>query len=246
MVSKGRIPGCELRPYITHYGVHQPNLGYRVVCYTAAWIDLIVPYTLNLIGLIVASSNGRWLLQELYQYGYYPLAVAVALATVFDWTPRARRDTFGEGVERAWFYIAIWTVVPTQVINWAAWRLGKYMDLPPLPLAHVRLGRVPDFDRGVLRAGLRSEAAANPAALRGDRGGGGLIAGHGGEFMADLGIEASAVAFGPPRRTAHSAACAECFPTRVSLLHFCAFPTAHAPSLNARHPDRYERDVARC
>ena len=136
---KGRIPGCEQRPYITHYGVHQPNLPYRVVCYTAAWADLIVPYTLNLVGLIVASINGRWLLKELYQYGYYPLALAVALATVFDWTPRARRDTFGEGVERAWFYVAIWTVVPTQVINWAAWRMGKFMGLPPLPLARVRL-----------------------------------------------------------------------------------------------------------
>ena len=61
------------------------------------------------------------------------------LGTALDWTPRARRSTFGEGAERAWFYVAIWTVVPTQVINWAAWRLGKYMDLAPLPLARVRL-----------------------------------------------------------------------------------------------------------
>src|SRR5208337_4177153 len=91
---KARIPGCEQRPYITHYGVHQPNLPYRVVCYTAAWVDLIVPYALNLIGLIVASVNGHWLLKEVYQYGYFPLALAVVLATVFDWTPRARRDTF--------------------------------------------------------------------------------------------------------------------------------------------------------
>ncbi len=54
----GRLPGCEPRPYITHYGVHQPNLWYRVVCYTAAWVDIIVPYALNLIGLIIASING--------------------------------------------------------------------------------------------------------------------------------------------------------------------------------------------
>ena len=60
----GRLPGCEPRPYITHYGVHQPNLAYRVVCYTAAWIDIIVPYALNLIGLVIASINGRWLLQR--------------------------------------------------------------------------------------------------------------------------------------------------------------------------------------
>ncbi len=135
----GRLPGCEPRPYITHYGVHQPNLPYRVVCYTAAWVDIIVPYALNLIGLVIASITARWMLKDLYLYLYYPLALAVVLATVFDWTPRARRDTFGEGAERAWFYVAIWTVVPTQVINWAAWRFGKYMDLPPLPLARLRL-----------------------------------------------------------------------------------------------------------
>jgi len=119
--------------------VHQPNLPYRVVCYTAAWVDIIVPYALNLIGLIVASINGRWMLKDLYRYGYYPLAVAVVLGTVLDWTPRARRDTLGEGAERAWFYVAIWTVVPTQVINWGAWRFGKFMDVGPLPLARVRL-----------------------------------------------------------------------------------------------------------
>ena len=61
------------------------------------------------------------------------------MATVLDLTPRAKRDTFGEGAERAWFYIAIWTVVPTQVVNWAAWRMGKYMQLAPLPLARTRL-----------------------------------------------------------------------------------------------------------
>ena len=62
------------------------------------------------------------MLHELYAYVYYPLALAVMLGTLLDWTPRARRDTFGEGAERAWFYVSIWTVVPTQVINWGAWR----------------------------------------------------------------------------------------------------------------------------
>jgi hypothetical protein len=79
------------------------------------------------------------MLKEMYQYAYYPLAAAVVLATLLDMTPRAKRDTFGEGAERAWFYVAIWTVVPTQVINWAAWRMGKYMGLAPLPLARTRL-----------------------------------------------------------------------------------------------------------
>jgi hypothetical protein len=135
----GRMPGCEERPYIHYYGVHQPNLPYRVVCYTAAWIDILVPYALNLAGLIVASVTGTWMLKQMYMYGYYPLALAVVLGTALNLTPRAKRDTVGEGAERAWFYIAIWTVVPTQVINWAAWRMGKYMDLAPLPLARTRL-----------------------------------------------------------------------------------------------------------
>ena len=125
-----------------------------------------MPYALNLIGLIVASVNGHWLLKELYQYGYYPLALAVVLATVFDWTPRARRDTFGEGVERAWFYIAIWTVVPTQVINWAAWRLGKFMDLPPLPLAHVRLAVCLISTAVFFLLGYSAKLPRTPAALR--------------------------------------------------------------------------------
>src|SRR5215471_5893771 len=63
-----RLPGCEGRPYITHYGVHQPNLPYRVVCYTSAWIDIVVPYALNLIGLVIASATGERMLRQLYQY----------------------------------------------------------------------------------------------------------------------------------------------------------------------------------
>ena len=119
--------------------VRQPNLPYRVVCYTAAWVDILVPYALNVAGLMVASITGVWKLKDMYTYGYYPLAVAVVIGTALNLTPRAKRDTFGEGAERAWFYIAIWTVVPTQVVNWAAWRMGKYVDLAPLPLARTRL-----------------------------------------------------------------------------------------------------------
>jgi len=136
---RGRLPGVEPRPYVTHYGADQPNVPYRVVCYTAAWIDLLVPFTLNLIGLIVAVMSGRWILSQLYAYLYYPLALAVVLATVFNRTPRARRSTVNEGVEKAWFYVAVWTVVPAQVIAWAAWRLGGRLDLSQPELARLRL-----------------------------------------------------------------------------------------------------------
>lgn len=135
----GRLPGVELRPYITHYGEDKPNLWYRVVCYTAAWIDLLVPFAINLIGLIANFISGRWIIPGLYVKLYYVLAAAVVLATVLDFTPRARRSTRQEGAEKAWFYVAVWTVVPTQVAAWAMWRLGRFFDLSATALNDLRL-----------------------------------------------------------------------------------------------------------
>jgi hypothetical protein len=135
----GRLPGVELRPYVTHYGLDQPNVPYRVICYTAAWIDLLVPFALNLIGLIAAVLTGRWLMAAMYTYLYYPLALAVVCGTLLDWTPRARRSTVHEGVEKAWFYVAIWTVVPAQVAAWAAWRLGGRLNIIQPELNLLRL-----------------------------------------------------------------------------------------------------------
>ncbi len=135
----GRLPGVEPCPYITHYGMDQPNLAYRVVCYTAAWIDICVPFMLNLIGLVIATVTGRWIIGDLYAKLYYPLALAVVAATAMNLTPRARRSTIGEGAEKAWFYVGIWTVVPAQVAAWGAWRLGGRLGLLPLALNRFRL-----------------------------------------------------------------------------------------------------------
>lgn len=137
---KGRLPGVEPQPYVTHFGMDKPNVPYRVVCYTAAWIDLLVPFALNLIGLVVASLTSSWILGDLYAWLYYPLAAAVAIGARFDLIPRARRSTRDEGRERAWFYTAIWTVVPAQVVIWAVWRLGGQLGLEPITVAWARLG----------------------------------------------------------------------------------------------------------
>ena len=137
--AAGRLPGTEHRPYVTYYGVDQSNLAYRVVCYTAAWIDLLVPYALNLIALLIAAAGGPWRMRLLYDRWYWLLAAAVVAATWLNWTPRARRSTRGEGAERAWFYVAIWTVVPAQVAGWAMWRLGRWLALPPGELNATRL-----------------------------------------------------------------------------------------------------------
>jgi len=134
----GRLPGCEFQPYVTHWGVSQPNLWYRVVCYTAAWIDLLVPFALNALGLLLAVATGQWRLADLYRWLYYPLAAAILLGTLLDVTPRARRSTLNEGAERAWFYVAAWTVVPSQLAAWIAWRLGYRLGLEPMRLAWVR------------------------------------------------------------------------------------------------------------
>jgi hypothetical protein len=135
----GRLPGVEPQPYVRYYGANLPNLPYRVVCYTAAWIDLLVPFALNLIGIVFAAVNGQWILAKLYAYLYFPLALLIVLATLLNLTPRARRSTLNEGAEKAWFYVAIWTVVPTQIAAWATWRLGARLDLSSSELNGIRL-----------------------------------------------------------------------------------------------------------
>ena len=137
---RGRLPGVEPKPYIRRFGEPTPNLLYRRVCYTAAWIDLLAPWGLNLIGLLVAAFTGRWRLAWLYAWLYWPLALLVVAATLLEWTPRARRSTMNEGEERAWFYVAIWTVVPAQILAWAGWRLGAWAGLAAAPLLALRLG----------------------------------------------------------------------------------------------------------
>lgn len=134
----GRLPGVEPKPYVTHYGVDQPNLPYRIVCYTAAWIDLLVPFTLNFLGLVLVVITGNWFLAHLYTFLYYPLALVITIAGYLNWIPRARRSTKNEGAEKAWFYVAIWTVVPTQVAAWGAWRLGSRLDLTSYELNWLR------------------------------------------------------------------------------------------------------------
>jgi hypothetical protein len=135
----GRLPGCEAQPYITHYGEEKPNLWYRVICYTTAWIDLLVPFTINLLGLAINFFTGKWVINDLYVKLYYILAAAIVLATVFDLTLRARRSTRGEGSEKGWFYVAVWMVVPTQIAGLLMWRLGRMLHLSPVALDHARL-----------------------------------------------------------------------------------------------------------
>lgn len=137
---RGRLPGAEPRPYITHYGLELPNLGYRIVCYTAAWIAIVAPWTLNLIGLLYAAAGGGWIVARLYGLPYDLVAAAVVAVAALDRLPRTRRSIRDEGAERGWFYIGVWTAVISQLAGWAMWRLGGRLGLEPRALTWARLG----------------------------------------------------------------------------------------------------------
>ena len=66
----------EPRPYIIRFVEDKPNPLYRRVCYTFAWSIVITFAVLNFAGLVVAVATGVWRLKQIYQYGYFPIAVA--------------------------------------------------------------------------------------------------------------------------------------------------------------------------
>jgi len=150
----GRLPGAEPRPYITHYGLAWPNLGYRIVCYTAAWIAIVAPWTLNLAGLLYAAAGGGWHIAQLYGVPYDLLAAAVVVVAALNGLPRTRRSIRNEGAERAWFYIGVWTAVLSQLAGWAMWRLGARLALAPAPLTWARLGAFVAVSAAVAALGL--------------------------------------------------------------------------------------------
>lgn len=136
----GRLPGVEPRPYITHYGLDWPNLGYRVACYTAAWIAIVAPWTLNLIGLLYAAASGRWLVEQLYGWPYDLIALLVVGVAAMDRLPRTRSTIRNEGAERAWFYVGVWTAILSQLAAWGLWRLAPHLGLAGGALLWTRLG----------------------------------------------------------------------------------------------------------
>ncbi|MGH9482782.1 MAG: hypothetical protein ACRD1L_11910 [Terriglobales bacterium] len=152
--ARGRLPGAEARPYITHYGLELPNLGYRVVCYTAAWIAIVAPWTLNLAGLLYAAAGGGWIVTSLYGLPYDLVAAAVVAVGALDRLPRAGRSIRNEGAERGWFYLGVWTAVISQLAAWGMWRLGPRLDLAPGALLEARLGVFLGVSAAVAALGL--------------------------------------------------------------------------------------------
>jgi hypothetical protein len=120
---RGRLPGVEPRPYIVRFTEDRPNPIYRRVCYTVAWGEALAFAALNIAGLAVAVVTGRWYLEQIYRWGYFPLAGAVWLAGALGRLPRVKPSTKGEGHERRYFYGTVWAVSVAQPVLWLLWAL---------------------------------------------------------------------------------------------------------------------------
>lgn len=118
----GQLPGVEPRPYILRFNEDRPNPVYRRICYTFAWNALLSFAALNLIGLTVAAATGRWFLKQIYWYGYLPSLAIVIILGAAGFLPRVGFSTKGEGVERRYFYGAVWSISIAQTVLLILWK----------------------------------------------------------------------------------------------------------------------------
>ncbi len=118
----GQLPGVEPRPYILRFCEDKPNPLYRRVCYTLAWNALVSFALLNLIGLAAAVATRAWHLKQIYRYGYLPAFLAMVALAMLGVLPRAGRSTKGEGLERRYFYGAVWAVTFAQSVGLILWK----------------------------------------------------------------------------------------------------------------------------
>ena len=123
---RGRLPGCEPRPYIIRFTEDRPNPLYRRVCYTCAWGAVISFGVLNAAGLVVAIVTGEWNQRQIYDFGYYLLVVAVWMLGAIGQLPRVKPSTKGEGHERRYFYGSVWAMCLGQPVLWFLWSVLPY------------------------------------------------------------------------------------------------------------------------
>ncbi len=112
----GQLPGVEPRPYILRFTEDKPNPLYRKICYTFAWNAVITFTLLNLAGLVIAVVSGQWVMKQIYLQAYFPLCAVVLLLGLLGLLPRVGRSTKGEGIERRYFYGAVWAAVISQTL----------------------------------------------------------------------------------------------------------------------------------
>ena len=123
---RGRLPGCEQRPYIIRFTEDRPNPLYRRVCYTFAWSAVISFGVLNITGLLVAIFTEEWNMRQIYENAYFPLAGSVWLLGLIGQLPRVKASTKGEGHERRYFYGSVWAMCIAQPVLWFLWAVLPY------------------------------------------------------------------------------------------------------------------------
>jgi len=119
---RGRLPGVEPRPYIIRFVEDKPNPLYRRICYTFAWSVVIAFAVLNFTGLAVAVVTGAWRLKQIYEYGYFPIAITIWSLGALGLLPRVKPSTKGEGHERRYFYGAVWASCIAQPVLGVMWK----------------------------------------------------------------------------------------------------------------------------
>ena len=120
---RGKLPGCEPRPYIIRFTEDRPNPLYRRVCYTTAWGEVVAFAVLNIAGLTYAVLTGEWRLKQMYEVAYFPIAGSMWFLGALGYLPRVKRSTKGEGHERRYFYGSVWAVAIAQPILWLLWKV---------------------------------------------------------------------------------------------------------------------------
>jgi hypothetical protein len=119
---RGKLPGTEPAPYILRFGHDLPNPVYRRVCYTLGWSVILSFAAINLIGLIDAVVSGAWRIREIYTVWYFPLAGSIWTLGALGRLPRARPSTKYEGIDRRYFYGAVWAVATSQLVLLVLWK----------------------------------------------------------------------------------------------------------------------------
>jgi hypothetical protein len=118
----GQLPGVEPRPYILRFCEDKRNPLYRRICYTFAWNALLNFGLLNLAGLVDAVKTRVWHLKQIYTYGYFPVLGVILALGLFGALPRVGRSTRDEGIERRYFYGAVWTMTFAQALLLILWK----------------------------------------------------------------------------------------------------------------------------
>jgi len=119
---RGKLPGCESAPYIIRFTEDKPNPLYRRICYTFAWGAAVSYGLLNLAGLVVAVITGKWMLKQIYYYGYFPVVIPVWILGLLGKLPRVKPSTAGEGDERRYFYGTVWAMCIAQPVLFVLWK----------------------------------------------------------------------------------------------------------------------------